>query len=66
MSLLRSVGGSKKPQNTLTYYKDGPYSTSVSYQKEVSVLQFKETSYELNANVNSHEKMQIFPLSQLS
>ena len=24
MSLRRCVGGSKKPQNTLTYYKNGP------------------------------------------
>ena len=24
MSLCRWVGGSKKPQNSLTYYKDGP------------------------------------------
>ena len=27
MSLRRWVGGSKKPQNTLTYYKDGPLGT---------------------------------------
>jgi hypothetical protein len=25
MSLRRWMGGSKKPQNTLTQYKDGPY-----------------------------------------